>query len=211
MTAQIPTDVAAVIAALTLAYPDADCTLDYVSPFQLLVATRLAAQCTDKRVNMVTPELFAHFPDAQSMSGADTAEIEAIIHPCGLAPTKASNISEMSKTLLRDFGGVVPGTIEELLKLPGVGRKTANLILGEVFGDKNAVVVDTHCTRLSYRLRLTDNHLPEKIEKDLRAILPEGTARGLCHRFVEHGRQVCTARSPRCTGCTLTELCPKRL
>ncbi|MDR1821126.1 MAG: endonuclease III [Oscillospiraceae bacterium] len=201
----------AVISELAAAYPNADCSLDYISPFQLLVATRLAAQCTDKRVNMVTPELFARFPDADRMSEAGVAEIEAIIHPCGLSPTKAKNISETSKALVSNFGGSVPGTMDELLTLPGVGRKTANLILGEVFGDKNAVVVDTHCARLAYRLRLTENHLPEKIERDLRAVLPDGTARALCHRFVEHGRCVCTARKPSCGVCCLAEFCPKRL
>jgi endonuclease-3 len=204
-------NISEVILALTAAYPEADCTLNYLSPFQLLVSTRLAAQCTDKRVNLVTPELFAKFPDAARRSRAEVAQVEELIRPCGLAPTKSRDIAGLSNAIMRDFGGEIPGTLPQLLKLPGIGRKTANLILGEVFGDTNAVIVDTHCTRVSRRLGFTENTLPEKIEKDLRAKLPEGTARGLCHRFVAHGRQVCTARSPKCGGCCLEALCPKKL
>jgi len=202
------TNIEKIIAALERDYPEAKCSLDYVKAHELLFATRLAAQCTDERVNKITPALFAEFPSLEAFAGADLSRVEELIRSCGFYHTKARDIVLASQMLLSDFGGKVPDTMEDLLRLPGVGRKTANLILGDVFG-RPAVVVDTHCIRLSNRLGLVKNRDPEKIEKALRELLPPEKSSDFCHRLVLHGRAVCGARSPKCGLCSLGEICPK--
>ncbi len=189
-------------------YPDAICSLNYSDPFQLLIATRLSAQCTDARVNMVTPELFAEFPTPSSMANAELSRVEELIKTCGLYKTKAKDLIGIGKGICENFGGVVPDTIEELLTLPGVGRKTANLVVGDVYG-KPAVVTDTHFIRLVNRLGLTDKTEPFKVENELRAILPPNESNDFCHRTVLHGRAVCTARRAYCDKCVLKEICKK--
>ena len=195
------------VEALKKEYPEAICSLDYRDPFQLLVATRLAAQCTDARVNLVTPALFAEFPDAESMAGADVERIKELIHSCGFYNTKSRDLIEMSKSIMENFGGNVPDTIEELTTLSGVGRKTANLIVGDIYG-KPAVVVDTHCIRLCNLIGLVDNiKEPAKVERELWKIIPPEEGNDLCHRFVHHGRAVCVARRPQCAACFLRDIC----
>ena len=194
------------VAELEKLYPAAECTLDYGEPYELLIATRLAAQCTDARVNIVTKELFAKYPTLESFANADLAELEQDVKPCGFYRTKAKSIIEMSQRLISDFGGVVPDTMEELLSLSGVGRKTANLILGDVYG-KPAVVTDTHCIRITGRLGLTKNTEPHKVEDDLRKLLPPDKSNDFCHRVVEFGRDICKARSPKCGECPLNTFC----
>ena len=194
------------VAELEKLYPAAECTLDYGEPYELLIATRLAAQCTDARVNIVTKELFAKYPTLEAFANADLAELEQDVKPCGFYRTKAKSIIEMSQRLISDFGGVVPDTMEELLSLSGVGRKTANLILGDVYG-KPAVVTDTHCIRITGRLGLTKNTEPHKVEDDLRKLLPPDKSNDFCHRVVEFGRDNCKARSPKCGECPLNTFC----
>ena len=194
------------VAELEKLYPAAECTLDYGEPYELLIATRLAAQCTDARVNIVTKELFAKYPTLEAFANADLAELEQDVKPCGFYRTKAKSIIEMSQRLISDFGGVVPDTMEELLSLSGVGRKTANLILGDVYG-KPAVVTDTHCIRITGRLGLTKNTEPHKVEEDLRKLLPPDKSNDFCHRVVEFGRDICKARSPKCGECPLNTFC----
>ena len=194
------------VAELERLYPAAECTLDYGEPYELLIATRLAAQCTDARVNIVTKELFAKYPTLEAFANADLAELEQDVKPCGFYRTKAKSIIEMSQRLISDFGGVVPDTMEELLSLSGVGRKTANLILGDVYG-KPAVVTDTHCIRITGRLGLTKNTEPHKVEDDLRKLLPPDKSNDFCHRVVEFGRDICKARSPKCGECPLNTFC----
>ena len=197
----------AVIERLKREYPDTQCTLDYEHAWQLLVSVRLAAQCTDARVNIVMVDLLQAFPTVEALAQAQPEEIEAIVRPCGLGRTKARDISACMKILHAQYAGRVPDTMEELLALPGVGRKSANLILGDVYG-KPAIVTDTHCIRLSNRIGLVDNvKEPAKVERALRAIVPPEEGNQLCHRFVDHGRAVCTARAPRCTGCCLEDVC----
>ncbi len=196
-----------VIALLKELYPTAICSLEYESPFQLLVATRLSAQCTDARVNMVTPALFAAFPTPAAMAAATTQEVESYIHSCGLYKTKAKDIVALSKMLCEEFDGQVPSSLDELLKLPGIGRKTANLICGDVFGQP-AIVTDTHCIRITNRLKLVDSTDPYKVEMALKKILPPTESNALCHRLVLFGRDVCTARSPKCEECILKDICP---
>ena len=200
--------VAGIVAALEAEYPDALCSLDYDKDYELLFSVRLAAQCTDERVNQVTPALFARFPTLQSFAGADVAEVEQYIHSCGFFRAKARDIVLCAQVLLDKFGGRVPGTMEELLTLPGVGRKTANLILGDIYRIPGSTVVDTHCIRLSNRMGLVDGlKEPEKIERALREILPPEKSSDFCHRIVLHGRAVCTARKPDCESCTLRSVC----
>ena len=197
-----------IVARLEEEYPLADCTLDYGKDYELLFSVRLAAQCTDERVNQITPALFERFPTLESFAEADVEEVERYVKPCGFYHTKARDIVECAKVLLIRHGGKVPGTMEELLKVPGVGRKTANLILGDVFKAPGAVVVDTHCIRLSNRMGLVDNVKdPAKIEPILRAELPPEKSSDFCHRLVLHGRAVCTARAPKCEVCCLRDLC----
>lgn len=193
-------------AELEKLYPGAQCTLDYGEPYQLMMATRLAAQCTDARVNVVTKTLFKKYPTLQAFADADLAELEQDVKPCGFYHTKAKSLKEMAGQLINNFGGEVPSTMEELLTLSGVGRKTANLILGDVFG-KPAVVTDTHCIRISGRLGLTSNKEPAKVEKDLVKLLPPETSSDFCHRAVQFGRDICRARSPKCGECPLNYFC----
>lgn len=194
------------IDALKQAYPDAICSLEYREPLHLLIATRLAAQCTDARVNMVTPALFAKYPDAAALQDADVEDIARLIHSCGFYKTKSQDIVNLSKMICTDFDGKVPDNMEDLLKLPGIGRKTANLVLGDVYG-KPAVVTDTHCIRIAGRLGLTKNKVPAKVETDLREILPPEESNDFCHRLVLHGRAVCTARTAKCEICCMAEYC----
>ena len=187
-------------------YPDAVCSLEYTVPHELMIATRLAAQCTDARVNTVTPELFAKYPTVDAFAQANVEDIERIIYPCGFFRTKAADIVAACKMLRDEFGGRVPDELDSLLRLPGIGRKTANLILGDIYG-KPAVVCDTHCIRICGRLGLTSTKDPYKCELRLRELLDPRKSNDFCHRLVLFGRDVCTARSPKCGECPLRELC----
>lgn len=191
-------------------YPDADCTLDYDDAWKLLVSVRLAAQCTDARVNVVVQDLYEKFPTLQSLAEADVDEIEKIVRPCGLGRSKARDISACMKIIWEEYGGKVPDDFDALLKLPGVGRKSANLIMGDVFG-KPAIVTDTHCIRLTNRMGLVDGiKEPKKVEMALWKIIPPEEGSDFCHRLVYHGRDVCTARTkPYCDKCCLADICPK--
>lgn len=196
-----------IISRLEAEYPIAECSLDYAKDYELLFATRLAAQCTDERVNKITPDLYARYPTLREIAQADLAELEEIIRSCGFYHTKARDIIKCANALIDRYGGKVPDTMEELTSLPGVGRKTANLILGDVFG-KPAVVVDTHCIRLTNRIGLVDNLKdPTKIETALRDILLPEKSSDFCHRMVLHGRAVCTARKPLCDKCCIRHVC----
>ena len=196
----------AVIERLKEKYPDAICSLTYRKYYELLIATRLSAQCTDARVNIVTKDLFAQFPTVESFAQADLTQVEEIVKPCGLYKTKAKSIVEMCKILLERFDGKVPDNMEDLLTLPGVGRKTANLILGDIFHEP-AIVCDTHCIRITNLLGLTDTKDPAKCEEQLRKILPPEESSDLCHRFVLFGRERCKARKPDCGSCELKDIC----
>ena len=200
-----------IIERLKAEYPDADCTLDYDQAWKLLVSVRLAAQCTDARVNIIVEKLYARFPDIDALAGAEPEEIEQIVRPCGLGKSKARDISACMRMLRDRYQGKVPDSMEELLKLPGVGRKSANLILGDVYG-KPAIVTDTHCIRLSNRMGLVDGiRDPKKVEMALRQLIPPEEGNAFCHRLVEHGRAVCTARTkPYCERCCLRDICPKQ-
>ncbi len=194
------------VEALKNEYPDAKCSLDYQTPLQLLIATRLSAQCTDARVNLVTPALFERFPSAGSLAEAEPSEVAEYIKSCGLYKTKSKDLVAMAKMLVSEFGGEVPDNIDDLTKLPGIGRKTANLICGDVYG-KPAVVVDTHCIRITTRLGLHKETDQRKIENALRKLLPPDESNDFCHRLVLHGRAVCTARSPKCESCCMKSFC----
>ena len=196
-----------VIRRLKKEYPLAACTLDYRDSWQLLVSVRLAAQCTDKRVDMVTPKLYKKFPSVRALAEADVRDIEEIVRPCGLGPSKARDISRCMKVLHEKYHDQVPDDFQELLSLPGVGRKSANLVMGDVFG-KPAIVTDTHCIRLCNLIGLVDNiKEPAKVERELWKIIPPEEGSDLCHRFVYHGREVCIARHPRCENCCLNDIC----
>ena len=199
-----------IIQRLKTEYPDADCTLDYDDAWKLLVGVRLAAQCTDARVNIVVERLYEKFPDVDALAGAPVEEIEAIVKPCGLGKSKAKDISACMKILKDKYNGKVPDDFDALLKLPGVGRKSANLIMGDVFG-KPAIVTDTHCIRLVNRMGLVDNiKEPKKVEMVLWKIIPPEEGSDFCHRLVFHGREVCTARTkPYCDRCCLQDICAK--
>ena len=199
----------AILEGLERAYPLAECTLNFDEAWELLVSVRLAAQCTDERVNQVVPALFRRFPNAAAMAEASPEEVEPYIHSCGFFRGKARDIVGAAKMLTEDFQGRVPDTMEDLLKLPGVGRKSANLILGDVYHTPGAVVVDTHCIRLSNRMGLVDGMKePARIETALRAILPPEKSNDFCHRLVLHGRAVCSARTkPRCGECCVKDAC----
>lgn len=189
-------------------YPLAECTLDYKKDYELLFSVRLAAQCTDARVNMITPALFERFPTLQSFADAEPEDVEPYVRSCGFYRAKARDIVASARMLVENYGGRVPDTMEELLKLPGVGRKTANLILGDVYNVPGSTVVDTHCIRISNRLGLVDNLKdPVKIETELRKQLPPEKSSDFCHRIVLHGRAVCTARKPECSACCLKTVC----
>lgn len=201
-------DVLSIIAELKKLYPDGICSLDYPKPYELLFSVRLAAQCTDERVNMVTPALFARFPTLESLAEADTSEVETYIHSTGFFRAKARDIVGAARMMLDEYGGKVPDNMDDLLKLPGVGRKTANLILGDVYHQPGVVVADTHCIRISGKLGLTDGTKdPAKVETQLRKVLPPEESNDLCHRLVLHGRAVCMARRPDCQNCTLRPWC----
>ncbi|CUX16283.1 endonuclease III domain-containing protein [Clostridium sp. C105KSO13] len=199
-----------VIERLKKEYPDADCSLDYDEAWKLLVSVRLAAQCTDARVNVVVEDLYAKYPDVDALAAADVEDIERIVRPCGLGKTKARDISACMKILKEQYGGNVPKDFDSLLKLPGVGRKSANLIMGDVFGAP-AIVTDTHCIRLTNRIGLVDGIKdPKKVEMALWKIIPPAEGNDFCHRLVLHGREVCTARTrPFCDKCCLNDICAK--
>ncbi len=200
-----------IIERLKKEYPDAGCTLDYDQAWKLVVSVRLAAQCTDARVNVVVEKLYEKYPDVEALASASVEEIEAIVKPCGLGHSKAKDISACMKILKEQYGGKVPSTFEELLKLPGVGRKSANLIMGDVFG-KPAIVTDTHCIRLTNRMGLVEDlKEPKKVEMALWKIIPPQEGSDFCHRLVYHGREVCTARTkPHCDKCCLQDVCGKK-
>ena len=187
-------------------YPDAICSLDYQKPHELMIATRLAAQCTDARVNIVCVDLFQKYQSVRDFAEADVADVEAIVKPCGFYHTKAKDIVAMCRMLMEQYGGVLPDTVEELTKLPGIGRKTANLVVGDVYG-KPAIVCDTHCIRITNLLGLTDSKDPAKVEEQLRPLLPPAESNNFCHRLVLHGRAVCTARKPYCERCCVAHVC----
>ncbi len=189
-----------------ICYNDADCTLDFENAFQLLVATQLAAQCTDARVNLVTPALFEKYPDPAAFASAEIEELEEMIRSTGFYRNKARNLKACGAMLCAEFGGEVPDNMEDLLKLPGVGRKTANLLLGDVFG-KPGIVVDTHAGRIARRIGLTKNQNPTKVEFDLLKVVPSDYQTRFCHQLVVHGRAVCKAQRPACTACPISECC----
>lgn len=191
-------------------YPDAVCSLEYIDPFQLLVATRLSAQCTDARVNLVTPALFEKFGTAEKMAKAKLYEVEELIKSCGLYKTKAKDLIALSNQIINDFDGKVPDSIEKLTSLSGVGRKTANLIMGDVY-HKPAIVTDTHLIRISNRLGLADSTNPLKVEKQLLSLIPPDESSDFCHRIVLFGRDTCTARAPKCDACPLSSVCRRIL
>lgn len=199
-----------IIQRLKEAYPDATCTLDFDEAWKLLVSVRLAAQCTDERVNIIVEKLFAKYPDVNALADATEDEIEAIVRPCGLGRSKARDISACMKILRDQYDGKVPDTFDALMKLPGVGRKSANLIMGDVYG-KPAIVTDTHCIRLVNRMGLVDGiKEPKKVEMELWKIIPPEEGSDFCHRLVYHGRAICTARTkPYCNQCGLSDICPK--
>ena len=190
-------------------YPQSLCALHYRKDYELMIAVRLSAQCTDARVNRVTPALFAAYPTLEAMAAAPIEDVENYVRSCGFYKHKARDIVLACQMLLRDYGGKVPGTMEELLKLPGVGRKTANLLLGDIYGVPGSVVCDTHCIRICGRLGLSQGKEPEKVEKQLRAILPPEKSSDFCHRIVLFGREICTARNPKCGQCPLALFCPE--
>lgn len=187
-------------------YPEAACSLTYTNPLELIIATVLSAQCTDARVNIVSKDLFARYRTAEDFASADLDELMQIIKPCGFYKNKAKNIQGLCRAVIERFGGSIPGTMDELLTLPGVGRKTANLVLGTVFNDPG-IVADTHCIRLSNRFGLCNSEDPVKVEQQLTALIPKPERLVFCHRLIYHGRAVCTARSPKCGDCTLVALC----
>jgi endonuclease-3 len=198
-----------VMSALKRAYPAATCALAHSNPYQLLVATILSAQCTDARVNMVTPELFRRFPDPDSLARAEPAELESVIRSTGFFRAKTRSLLAMARQVVDGHDGKIPADLDELTALPGVGRKTANVVLGTAFGIASGVVVDTHVKRLSRRLGLTSKNTPEKIELELMQVLPRSQWVDVSHRLIHHGRRICLARSPRCELCTLEPICPK--
>lgn len=199
--------VRAIIDILNRQYPNALCALHYEKDYELMIAVRLSAQCTDARVNLITPALFAAYPTLEAMAAADITDVENYIHSCGFFRQKAKDIVQACQMLIEKHNGKVPGTMEELLKLPGVGRKTANLLLGDLYGVPGSVVCDTHCIRICERLGLSKGKEPEKVERQLRAILPPEESSDFCHRIVLFGRDICTARSPKCQSCPLAPLC----
>ena len=199
--------VSAIIDALKFKYPEPVCALHYSKDYELMIAVRLSAQCTDARVNLVTPALFAAYPTLEAMANADIADVENYVHSCGFYKHKARDIVLGCQMLIAEYGGKVPNKMEELLKIPGVGRKTANLLLGDLYGEPGSVVCDTHCIRICGRLGLTEGTDPEKVEMQLRKLLPPEESSDFCHRIVLFGREICTARSPKCGQCPLAFHC----
>lgn len=200
-----------IIDVLEKEYPEAECSLDYDNPFHLLVATRLAAQCTDARVNLITPALFEAFPTPDTFAKAEIAQVEELIKTCGLYHTKARDLVALGKAITQIFDGKVPSTMEELTSLPGIGRKTANLIMGDVYNAPGAVVTDTHFIRLCNRMGFVNFKEPKKVEESMRKLLPSNKSSDFCHRMVLHGRAVCTARNPKCDICALKNICAKKV
>jgi endonuclease-3 len=200
---------ARVVRKLARDYADAECALLFESPFQLLIATILSAQCTDERVNIVTRELFARFPTAELMAGATQRQMEKLVQSAGFFRTKAKNIRACSSAIVKEHGGEVPSRLEDLVELAGVGRKTANVVLGTAMGIASGVVVDTHVGRISRRLGLTSETDPVKVERDLIELLPKKEWINYSHRMIHHGRRVCNARKPDCEGCSMNKLCPR--
>ncbi len=196
-----------IISLLKLRYPQAPCALQYNKDYELMIAVRLSAQCTDARVNLVTPALFAAYPTLEAMAAADIRDVENFVHTCGFFRQKAKDIVLACQMLLNDYDGKVPDSMEKLLRLPGVGRKTANLLLGDLYGAPGSVVCDTHCIRISNRLGLARGKEPEKVEAQLRDILPPEESSDFCHRIVLFGRDICTARNPKCAQCPLSAHC----
>ena len=196
-----------VVAALKQAYPDPRCALEYEKDYELMIAVRLSAQCTDARVNLVTPALFRRFPTLDAFADADVSEVEEFVRTCGFFRQKAHDIVCACRMLRDKYGGRVPNSMDALLRLPGVGRKTANLLLGDLYAVPGSVVCDTHCIRICGKLGLSEGKEPEKVERQLRAILPPEESSDFCHRIVLHGRAVCTARKPQCEKCTLRMFC----
>ena len=197
----------AIIDLLKEKYPDAPCALHYSKDYELMIAVRLSAQCTDARVNLVTPALFSAYPTLEAMAQADISHVEELVHSCGFYKHKARDIVLACQMLRDEFGGKVPDTMEALLRLPGVGRKTANLLLGDLYGEPGSIVCDTHCIRICGRLGLSQGKDPEKVEQQLRKILPPEESSDFCHRIVLFGREVCIARSPKCAECILKPYC----
>lgn len=200
-------DIINFIKTLKATYPDATCSLDFKEPYQLVIAVMLSAQCTDERVNLTTPILFKKYPTLEALANCDINELEEIIHPCGFYKNKAKNARACANKLLSDFNGVVPQTMEELITLPGVGRKSANVILLEAFGIATGIAVDTHAKRVSNRIGLSNEKEPEKIEQDLLKIIPKKYLKDVNHLFVWHGRKTCMARNPKCEECTVKHFC----
>ena len=203
-----PDYVTEVIARLRAAHPDAHCALDYETPLQLLAAVILSAQCTDERVNLTTPALFARYPTAEALAAADPAELEAIVRPTGFYRNKARFLRQAAARLLAEYNGEVPPEMDALLSLPGVARKTANVVRGEIYGLADGITVDTHVKRLSARLGLTAESDPVKVERDLMALIPRQSWIEIAHLLIWHGRRVCTARKPNCPACPLNDICP---
>lgn len=197
------------VSRLEKLYPDAICSLEYDNAFQLLIATRLSAQCTDKRVNIVAPDLFRAFPTPEAMANAELSQVEDLIKTCGLYKTKARDLINIGKMLVSDFGGNIPDNIEDLTKLPGVGRKTANLVCGDIF-KKTAVVTDTHFIRICNRLKFVNSTNPLIVEREMIKFLPPEKSSDFCHRTVLFGRDICTARKPKCNECVLNDICPEK-
>ncbi len=198
-----------IVRALAKTYPDAECALFHQTPFQLLVSTILSAQCTDERVNMVTPRLFQKYPDAESLAKARQRDVEKIIHSLGFFRSKATNLRKMAQTLVREFDGELPDCLDDFVRLPGVGRKTANVVLGTAYGIASGVVVDTHVKRISRLLGLTDSTNPEQIERDLMIVVPRKEWINFSHRLIHHGRRICIARRPDCANCSLLANCDR--
>ena len=202
-------DVIELVETLKKTYPDATCSLNFKTPFQLVIAVMLSAQCTDERVNLTTPTLFKKHPTIEDFANCNVTELEEIIHPCGFYKNKAKNARACANKILNDFNGIVPNTMEELITLPGIGRKSANVILLEVFGIATGIAVDTHAKRISNRLGLSKEKEPAKIEQDLLKIIPREYLKDINHLFVWHGRNTCMARNPNCENCTIKKFCKK--
>lgn len=199
-----------IIKKLKEAYPDAKCSLNFETPFQMLFAVVLSAQCTDERVNKVTPEIFKRYPEAKDIANLSEAELETLIKSCGFYKTKSKNLKRTAEILVKDYNGKVPQSIEELIKLPGVGRKCANVIMLEAFNNPQGIAVDTHCKRVSNRVGFSNKSQPEKIEEELLKIIPKKYYKDVNHLFIWHGRKVCTAQNPKCDKCPIKEYCAMR-
>ena len=200
-----------IIEKLTKSYPEAKCSLDFSTPFEMMIAVMLSAQCTDERVNLTTPSLFAKYNTPEKMANAPIEDLEELVHPCGFYKNKAKNMKLASQKLLNDFNGKVPNTMEELITIPGVGRKSANVIMLEAFNNPQGIAVDTHVKRISNRIGFSKQSEPEKIEQDLLKQIPKEYYKDVNHLLIYHGRSICTARNPKCNKCPIFEICKKNL